>query len=416
MKHRLSILFICLLVFALAACGSQETSSSAKENSGNYTQGVTENEILIGHIAPQTGPVAIYDVVRKGIQSHFDYVNENGGVNGRQLKLVAYDDQFQPAKTVQLAKQLVEDDKVFAMLANVCTPCNTAIKDYMVDQGIPMVMVGSGAKTFVNPPIRNYMGQDVMNYRIEAQIFMNYAVNELGAKKIAIAYQNDDYGKEGLEELKDAIKNYPKAEIVLEVPFLATDTDFSTQAQKLEKANPDTIINFASPAPAANLKKAMHKIGLDEPKYVVSSVGANDNNLFNLAGKDIWEGTYSGAVYPMPEMVPDDKEMQLFVERFSKDYPNDSTEGLSQIGWAAAQVMVEAIKRSGDDLSWDHFLDTFYTFEQWEGSIYAGVTFSKNNHYGLTSMFMTQARDGKIVPITEPISFDPETEEIKFNP
>ena len=211
MKHRLSILFICLLVFVLAACGSQETSSSAKENSGNYTQGVTENEILIGHIAPQTGPVAIYDVVRKGIQSHFDYVNENGGVDGRQLKLVAYDDQFQPAKTVQLAKQLVEDDKVFAMLANVCTPCNTAIKDYMVDQGIPMVMVGSGAKTFVNPPIRNYMGQDVMNYRIEAQIFMNYAVNELGAKKIAIAYQNDDYGKEGLEELKNAIKNYPES-------------------------------------------------------------------------------------------------------------------------------------------------------------------------------------------------------------
>ena len=129
-KKRLSILLSCMvMVFGLAACGSQESSSSAKEESGDkYTQGVTENEILIGHIAPQTGPVAIYDVVRKGIQSYFDYVNENGGVNGRQLKLIAYDDQFQPAKTVQLAKRLVEDDKVFAMLADVCTPCNTAIQ------------------------------------------------------------------------------------------------------------------------------------------------------------------------------------------------------------------------------------------------------------------------------------------------
>jgi branched-chain amino acid transport system substrate-binding protein len=408
------LLFGLILVLVLSACNSESSSAGEKGSSGGNAQGVTDNEILIGHIAPQTGPVAIYDVVRKGIESHFKYVNENGGVNGRKLKLIAYDDQYQPAKTVQLAKRLVEEDEVFAMLANVCTPCNTAIKDYVVKTGVPMVMVGSGAKTFVNPPIRNYMGQDVMNYRIESQIFMNYAVNELGAEKIAIAYQNDDYGKEGLEELQKAIKSYPDAEIVSEVPFLATDTEFSSQAQKLEKANPDVIINIASPAPAANLKKAMHKIGLDDPKYIVSSVGANDNKLFELAGKEIWEGTYSGATYPMPEIVPDDEDMKLFVERFSKDYPNNSTEGLSQIGWAAASVLTEALKRSGDKLTWDHFLDTFYTFDNWDGSIYAGVTFSKDNHYGLASMFMTQAKDGKIVPITDPITFNPSTEEVIY--
>ncbi|MCQ6279529.1 ABC transporter substrate-binding protein [Bacillus sp. EB600] len=414
MSFNRRIIVLCIsiiLVFTLAACNSKETSSTGGENA----QGVTKDEILIGHIAPQTGSVAIYDVVRKGIQSYFNYVNENGGVNGRKLKLIAYDDQYQPAKTVQLAKRLVEKDKVFAMLANVCTPCNAAIKDYVVKTGVPMVLVGSGAKQFVNPPLKNYLGSDVMNYRIEAQVFLNYAINELGTKKIAIAYQNDDYGKEGLEEINQVIKNYPGVTIVSEVAFLATDTDFSSQAQKLEQAKPDAIINFASPTPAANLKKAMHKIGLDKPKYIVSSVGANDNKLFQLAGKDVWEGTYSGATYPMPQMVPNDPKMQLFVTRFSKDYPNDSPEGLSQIGWAAAQVMVESLKRTGDKLTWDNFLNSFNSFDHWEGSIYAGVTFSKDNHFGLTSMFMTQARDGKIVPITKPITFDPAKGKIQYN-
>ena len=139
----------------------------------------------------------------------------------------------------------------------------------------------------------------------------------------------------------------------------------------------------------------MHKIGLTEPAFIVSSVGANDNNLFELAGKDVWEGTYSGATFPMPEVVPDDEEMQLFVERFSKDYPNEPTAGFS--------------------LTWENFIESFYTFDNWDGSLYAGVSFSENNHYGLTSMFMTQAQNGVIQPITETITFDPETKEVHYN-
>lgn len=415
-KRYFSIFIGLMMVFILAACSGEKSnsnsSSSDSEKSSEVAQGVTKDEILIGHLGPQTGPVAIYDLIRKGIDSHFKYVNENGGVNGRELKLVAYDDQYQPAKTVQLAKRIVEQDKVFALLGNVCTPCNTAAKDFYLDKGIPMVQVSSGAKAFVNPPLPNYMGSSIMNYRVEAKIFLEYAINELGAKKIAIAYQNDDYGKEGLEEVREAIKNYPDAEVVIEIPFLSSDTEFSSQAQKLDEAQPDAILNFSTPNPAANLKKAMHKIGLDDPVYIVSSVGGNDNNMFNLAGEDLWEGTYSGGTFTMPELVPDDKEMQLFVERFSKDYPQDPTAGFSQVGWAAAQVMVEALERTGDDLTWANFLETFNTFDNWEGSLYAGVTFSKDNHYGLSTMFMTQAKDGKIEPITDPISFDPATGEI----
>lgn len=421
-KKILGLLVGLLAIFLLSACNSEKSNSSetststskGTKNSGELAQGVTDDEILIGHLGPQTGPVAIYDLIRKGIESHFKYVNENGGINGRKLKLIAYDDQYQPAKTVQLAKRLVEEDKVFTMLGNVCTPCNASAKDYYVEKGIPIVQVSSGAKQFVNPPIPTYMGSSIMNYRVESKIFLDYAVNELGAKKIAILYQNDDYGKEGLEGVKEALDKYKGVELVAELPFLSSDTEFSGQAQKLKNANPDAILNFSTPNPAANLKKAMYKIGLKDPAYIVSSVGANDNNLFKLAGEDVWEGTYSGATFPMPEIVPDDKEMQLFVERFSKDYPNDPTAGFSQVGWATAQVMVEALKKTGDDLTWENFLKTFYTLDNWEGSIYAGVTFKEGNHYGLSTMFMTEAKNGRIEPITDPISFNPETGEVNY--
>lgn len=415
--------FLIALILILAACSNEKSNSNNSSNSSNkdedngtkLAQGVSEDEILIGHLGPQTGPTAIYDLIRKGIQSYFNYVNENGGVNGRQLKLVAYDDQYQPAKSVQLIKRLVEDDKVFAMTANVGTASNMAVKDYVVEKGIPIIFGGSGAKVFVDPPIPNYMGADMLNYGIEAKVFLDFAVNKLEAKRIAFAYQNDDFGLEGYGVLKEAIKNYPDVEVVAEVNFLSSDTEFSSQAQKLKQAEPDAIINMSTPAPAANMKKALHKIGLNDAAYIVSSVGANDNNLFNLAGKEVWEGTYTGATYPMPEAAPDDEEIQLYVERFSKDFPDDPIGGVSQLGWGAAQVLVEGIKRAGDDLTWENFLNSFYTFENWDGSIHAGVTFSKDNHYGLTSMFMTQAKDGIIIPLEHQISFNPVTGEISYS-
>lgn len=422
-KKRSSLTIFCLvLVLILSACSSQEPSSNSSDTGGddkknansNVAQGVTEEEILIGHIGPQTGNAATYDLVRKGIDSYFKYVNENGGIHGRELKLIAYDDQYQPAKTVQSAKRLVETDKVFAMVGNVGTATNLAIKDYVVEKGIPMVMVGTGVDAFVNPPIANYLGSDILNYGIEAEIFLNYAVKELGAKKIAVSYQNDDYGQSILKVLQESIKNYPEAELITEVNFLATDTEFSSQAKKLKDADPDTILHFSTPVPAANMKKALHKVGVVDPTFIVSSVGANDKNLFNLAGQEVWEGTYSGATYPTPEAVPDDEDMKLFVERFSKDNPNDPTTGMSQVGWAAAQVLVEALEQTGEELTWENFLKSFYTFDNWDGSIYAGVTFNENNHYGINSMFMTEAKDGQIVPISEPISFDPENGEVHY--
>ncbi|OLO37908.1 hypothetical protein BTR23_13295 [Alkalihalophilus pseudofirmus] len=425
-KKQILFLFVISMVaiIALTACSDEPAGSNNSTNDGEQgeqtdtgsvelAQGVTDSEILVGHLGPQTGPVAVYDYIRKGIESHFNYVNENGGVHGRQLKLVAYDDQYQPSRTVQLASRIVEEDKVFATLGNVCTPCNTAAKNTFESAGVPMVMVSTGAEEFVNPPIKNYFGSSILNYRIESRVFLDYAVNELNAKKIGIVFQNDDYGKEGLVALQAAVDSYDGVEIVAEIPYVSGDTDFSTQAQHVSQADPDVVIMLATPNPAANLKRDMHRIGLGDMPYIVSSVGANDRNLFNLAGEDIWEGTISAATFPMPDLS-DDPSMALYVERYSKDYPSDPLDGFAPVGWAIAEVFVEALERTGSELTWDNFFETMYSFDNWTDSIYEGVTFSEDNHYGLTTMILTEAKSGQIVPISGAITFDPATGEITY--
>lgn len=402
------ILLSIVLALLLTACSGGGGKTTGGGNKDSNAQGVTEDEILVGYLGPQTGQTAVYDLYRKGSQSYFNYLNENGGINGRKLVLKAYDDEYQPAKAVQLAKRLVEEDKVFAILGQVCTPCNAAVKDYYVEKGIPMVMVGSGASQFTDPPVENYMGSNIMNYRIEAKVFLDYAVKKLGAKRIALAYQNDDFGKEGYQAVKDQVGKYDGVEIVEEVNYQAGDVEFSAQAKKLKNANPDAIFAFAVTEPAANLKKAIHKIGLRDAAFFASSVGANDTNLFNLAGEEVWNGTITSAVFPMPDQS-DDQDMELYIKQFSKDYPNEPLAGYAQIGWAAAQVFAEAVKRTEGNLNWDNFLKSFYTFDNWQGSMYEGVTFSKGNHFGLTSLLLVEAKGGKIVPTTDTITFDPES-------
>lgn len=370
--------------------------------------GVTDNEIRVGNLDPHTGPAAVYDGIRKGVLSYFNYVNDQGGVKGRKLKLIAYDDQYQPAKTVRLMKRLVEEDNVFATVGDVGTPTNTAIKNFVVKKGLPMIMLCSAATRFFQPPIANFMGACIASYAFEGDLMLNYAVKKLGAKRIAIAYSNDDYGTPINESATKAMKNYPDAKIVARVNYQVGDSDFSAQAQKLRQAKPDAILVFSQPSPTAHLKKALYDIGVTSKNtdYLTTQEGGNDTVVWDLAGKDAWQGSYSMAM--MPGAYVDTKPMKLFVREFKKNFPDTSPSGSPQVGWAAAQVFVEALKRT-KDLTRENFLKSFYTFNNWQGSLYAGVTFTPKNHYGVTSLIITRAKDGKMLPVSGGISKDPDT-------
>jgi ABC-type branched-subunit amino acid transport system substrate-binding protein len=372
--------------------------------------GVSKNEIRVGTLGPQTGPAAAYDGVRKGIQTYFDYVNEHGGVDGRQLKLFAYDDQYQPAKTVRAMHRLVEQDHIFATLGDIGSPTNAAVEGYVKKHHLPMIMLCSAADRFFDPPIPNYMGSCIASYTLEGQVMSYYAVKKLDDKRLALAYNNDDYGSPINEAaVKFIKKNYPDAEIVAQVPIAAGASDLSSQAQKIANAKPDAVLSFTRPAPTAHLKKALYKIGLgsDKADFITTQEGGGDPVVFDLAGKQAWTGSYSIAAMPTPK-VDHSKMMQTFVKAFHKAFPDVSPAGGPEIGWAAAQVFVEAVKRT-DDLTRENFLKTFYSFDDWKGSLYAGVTITKDNHHGVTTLIMTRAEDGLIKPISGYISKDPKT-------
>lgn len=425
MKHMTSLMLIALsFLLLLAACSGQsaqnnnQSTASPGSTAGNAgggskaPQGVTDAEVLIGYTGPQSGPGAIFDTVRKGADSLLKYVNENGGVNGRKIKLISYDDEGQPSKTVQLAKRLVEEDKVYAIVASVGTVSNLAALDYYKQKGVPVIMLGAGVSKFVNPTIDNIVGLGIVNYSVEASLMLDYAAKQLKVQKIGIAYTNDDVGKENLEAVKKSLSKYPGVSIVAEVNFANTNVDFSSQAQKLQEAGPDVILGFTSSNPAANLKKALYKIGVKVPYFVTGPAG-NDTKLFDLAGKDVWEGSYSTTALQMPG-YSEHPSVKLYTERFSKDYPKEPILGNGQQGWAQTEVFVEGLKRAGNNLAWNDFINTFHSFNNWQGSMYAGITFSKNNHYGATSLMITQAKDGKIQPVTNTITYNPETGDVVY--
>ena len=413
-KELLVMLNAVLIVLLLAACSGKEVGNVSEQvsNGQKVSQGITDTEIRVGITGPQTGPVAEYDKVRKGIQAHFNYINDNGGVNGRKLKLIAYDDQYQPAKAVQSTQRLIQEDKVFSIIEPVGTANITASLPLYKKSGIPVTGVGSGGDAFVNPPIKN-MFISQFNYPIEAKIFLDYSVKKLYAKKIAIAYQNDDFGKQSLEALRKTIGKYKGAKIIKEVSFLPSDQDFSSQAQQLKQAKPDVIIMLSTPVPAASLRQEMNKINAKDIPYLVTSTGGMDKNQFNLAGKDVWEGTISAHSFKAPENS-NHPEIDTYNEYMTKEFGEESIGALSQMAWAQAQIFVEALKRSDDDLTWENFINKMETFDNWTGSFYEAVTFSPKYHYGNTTLFMVEAKDGELKPISKNIHYDPDTEVIEY--
>lgn len=411
-KKLIFTIWSLLLLIALVACGGNKTSiDSDKKSNSEIAQGVADDEIIVGQIGPQTGPVAIYDSFRKGIQAHFDYVNENGGVNGRKLKLIAYDDQYQPSQTIQGVKKLVDEDKVFSLLMPIGTAPISAAAPFLIESGIPVVGVGSGADMFVNPPIQNFF-ITVFNASIEAKMLTNYAYEKLNAKKIAVVFQNDELGKQPLEVVREAIKDYEGLEISAEIPFLPTDTDFSSHMQKILNSDPDTIIMFGTPAPAANLRKEMNKINATDIPFLVSQNGGADESMFEIAGKEIWEGTISAS--PLPLESSDIPGYDIYAERIIKDFGKDEIGAMTMTGWSNAQIFVEALKRAGDDLTWENFISQLETFENWDGSFFPSVTYTSEHRYGITTLFVFEAKDGKR-SLLHKVHYDPETEEITYD-
>jgi len=379
-------------------------------------EGVTDTEIHIGQWGPQTGPAAPWGAVARGTDAYFKMINAEGGIHGRKLVHHYFDDGYNPAKTKAGVKQLQEDIGMFAWVSGVGTAPGLAVKDYLLDKKIPWLGPSAGSRHWVEPP-HKYLFNTYPLYLGDAQVLCRYAVEELGLKKIAIAYQNDDYGKQGLEGAqKQLIKSGLR--LVAEVPVNVKDTDMKPHIMKFRKAGAEAVLLFVGPGHVARLQgtgKAMKFT----PQWMTSTT-CGDVPLMMAITKGGYAGTILasfGMVNPGQVGIGNVEDLNNPSHPLMKKYYNDAFKkfaakeerwGLTfAAGIAYVEPFVEALKRCGRDLTREKLvaeMEKIRNFQGINGRIsYARFTANDPScRIGQTEIFLGQAtKDAKLKILTD---------------
>ena len=400
---RVATVIPLLVALLVTACGSATPAPSATvaPATGAATAtakpvvvGVTDTEVVIGSWGPQSGPAGAYGVIDRTIDAYFKMINDQGGINGRKIRFIYEDDGYQPAKTVAAVKKLVEEDKVFALVGGLGTPNNAAVMDYLVANNVPHVWPATGT-TMLAVPFKKNIYAVQLNYTTEATLATQYALDTLGTKKIAVFYQNDAFGKEGLDAVQAELKKrgLPAAAAV---SYETTDTNFSAQALKLQTSGADTVILYAVPKPGGSVIAEMGKIGY-APKLLASST-LNDPSIFQLAGTAS-NGMLLEAYLPAFDDTSNPKivEFQAFMAKYA---PKEQLGGFAEAGYTYGQVFIEALKRGGKELTREGFMANLDQMKDFTGSLVPSLSYSATDHAGVKAAYFQAAKDGKFVTVT----------------
>jgi branched-chain amino acid transport system substrate-binding protein len=336
----------------LIACAALWLAAPAQAQK-KYDTGASDTEIRIGNIMPYSGPASAYGTIGKTLGAYFNKVNAEGGINGRKVTFITYDDGYAPPKTVEQARRLVENDDVLLILNSLGTAHNTAIQKYMNSKKVPQLFVATGATKFGDP--KNFpwtMGWQP-NYQSEGHIFAQYILKNHPQGKIGILFQNDDYGKDYLKGLKDGLADKAKTMIVAELPYEATDPTVDSQIVSLKASGADIFYNVTTPKFAAQAIKKAGEIGW-KPAHLLNSVSASVGAVIRPAGVEHAKGVLT-AVYgkdptdPQWDNDPGRKEWAAFMDKY---YPEgDKTSSFTVYGYSVARTMVQVLKQCGDDLT-----------------------------------------------------------------
>src|SRR6202040_1266193 len=253
-KQELRIAAFSTAVIAFAA-----TSGGALAQK-KYDTGATDTEIKIGNIMPYSGPASAYGVIGKTEQAYFNKINAEGGINGRKINFISYDDGYSPPKTVEQARKLVESDEVLFIFNSLGTPPNSAIQKYMNTKKVPQLFVATGATKWNDPKDFPWTMGWQPNYQSESRIYAKYILKEMPNAKIAILYQNDDYGKDYVKGLKDGLGAKAASMVVAEESYETTQPTIDSSIVKLKSTNADVFFNVTTPKFAAQAIKKVAEI------------------------------------------------------------------------------------------------------------------------------------------------------------
>lgn len=390
------ILVILIAFFLIPAAGQAAT-----------VDGVTDTEVVIGITNPMSGPAALWGTTALGAKAWADYINDRGGVHGRKIRVMIRDDGYNPARA--LANIMEMKGKVFAVVALLGTAVVHTTKDFFAENRVICITPYGDVRIFEKYPKDKlrWIFVTYPDYINEAEFITTYAVNNLAGRKVSLFYQNDDYGKMGLEGVKMALAKLPagRATLGATIPYDVTERALATHALKLKEGGADTLVIYATPTHGALILKEMAKI--DYRPKVLTTFTLADPIMYSLAGADVWEGVYPAA--PANSSIPGEPEADRIIEIIKKYDPRIvGKEYLGLFGAISMMHAVEGLKNAGRDLTPESMIRGMEMIKNWrpEG-LGAPVTYAPDRRHGLNGSRMTRAEKGRHIPISDYVIYKP---------
>jgi branched-chain amino acid transport system substrate-binding protein len=325
---------------------------------GQYGPGASDTEIKLGNTMPYSGPASAYGAIGKAEVGYFNMINEQGGINGRRINFITRDDGYSPPKTVELVRKLVEEDQVLALFNTLGTPPNTAIQAYANDNKVPQLFVATGADKWNDPKNHPWTMGWQPSYRVEARIYGRYILANLPNAKIAVLYQNDDFGKDYLIGLREGLGAKADTMIVATKTYETTDPTVDSQIVSLQGSGADTLLTAAVPKFAAQAIRKVFDIGW-KPTHFLTNVSVSVGAVMKPAGLEKGVGIISAGYLKDPTdpqwmNTPEYKEWLDWMKKYNS--AGNLTDSNNVYGYSVAQTMVAVLKTSGDNLTRENLM------------------------------------------------------------
>ncbi|TAK82158.1 MAG: branched-chain amino acid ABC transporter substrate-binding protein [Betaproteobacteria bacterium] len=344
---RLSVAFLSLCLAAPAVLAQKK-----------YDAGTSDTEIRIGNTNPYSGPASAYGAIGKSIAAYFRMVNEQGGINGRKLNFITYDDGYSPPRTVEMVRKLVEQDQVLFVFQTLGTPSNTAIHKYMNAKKVPQLFVATGATKWNDPKHFPWTMGWQPNYQTEGHVYARHILQTKPDAKIAILYQNDDYGKDYVKGLKDGLGAKAKSLIVAEASYEVSEPTVDSQIVQLQSSGANVFFNVTTPKFAAQAIRKAYDIGWKPVQYL-NNVSTSVGSVLTPAGLEKSVGLITTAYYkdPTDKRWDNDPAVTKWREFMKKYHPDGNVnDGFNMYGYSVAATLVQVLKQCGNNLTHENVM------------------------------------------------------------
>jgi len=365
-------------VVALAAIGllAAAGTAAAQTKNSKYDVGATDSSVSIGNIMPYSGPASAYSVIGTAEAAYFRKINDEGGINGRKINFISYDDGYSPPKTVEQARKLVEDDQVLLIFNSLGTPTNTAIRKYLNDKKVPQLFVATGATKWNDPKEFPWTMGWQPSYQTEAYLYAKYILQNKPDAKIAVLYQDDDYGKDYLKGLEDGLGAKANL-IVAKQTYDVSEPAVDSEIVNLKASGANVFVDIATPKFAA--QSIMRAEELDwHPMFILNNVSSSVGGVIKPAGFDKAQGVISAAYLkdPTDPQWKDDPEMKSWTAFMDKYLPDaDKSDANNVYAYAVARTMVQVLKQCGNDLTRGNVMKQAASLKDFEpGMLLPGIT------------------------------------------